>query len=180
MKGIILNLVEDAVVSEYGEPAWDDLLDTAGLDGAYTSLGNYPDDHLGRLVAAGAKTLGLPVRQLSVGIGERAVRGLAERYPHHFAAHRSLRPFLLSLDEVIHAEVRKLYPEASPPAFWFSDVDRGVLDVHYRSTRRQCALAEGMIRGAGAWFGQSVEITHTSCMLEGADHCTMRAGIEKG
>jgi hypothetical protein len=34
MKGIILNLLEDAVVDAYGESAWDRALNEADLDGA--------------------------------------------------------------------------------------------------------------------------------------------------
>ena len=40
MKGIIFNILSEAVVQAFGEDEWDDVLDAAGVDGAYTSLGN--------------------------------------------------------------------------------------------------------------------------------------------
>ena len=43
MKGIIFNLLEEVVTQEHGEEAWEDLLDRSGVEGAYTSLGSYPD-----------------------------------------------------------------------------------------------------------------------------------------
>ena len=51
MKGVIFNAIEETVRSEQGEDAWDDLLDAAGLTGAYTSLGTYPDEQVYALVA---------------------------------------------------------------------------------------------------------------------------------
>ena len=41
MKGIVFNLLEEIVRETYGEDTWDDLLDSADLDGAYTSLRIY-------------------------------------------------------------------------------------------------------------------------------------------
>src|SRR6266852_6374998 len=43
MKGIIFNLFEEVVVSEHGDDAWEDMLERAGIDGAYTAVGSYPD-----------------------------------------------------------------------------------------------------------------------------------------
>jgi hypothetical protein len=52
MQGVIFNLAEEVIVASYGEDTWDTLLDKAGLDGSYTSLGNYPNGDLFRLVSA--------------------------------------------------------------------------------------------------------------------------------
>jgi hypothetical protein len=180
VKGIILNLVEEAVVAEQGEQVWDDVLDTAELDGAYTSLGNYPDDHLARLVAAGAEVLEVEPRNLSRHLGQVAIQGLSERYPQYFSPHDATVSFLLTLDDVIHTEVRKLYPESEPPSFWFDDPVGNVLVVHYRSERRLCALAEGMIVGAAAHYRERVSIAHEVCMFDGADHCILRVTVEEG
>ena len=34
MKGVIFNLLEEAVVDQFGDDSWDDLLDAAELEGA--------------------------------------------------------------------------------------------------------------------------------------------------
>jgi hypothetical protein len=180
VKGIILNLVEVAIVPEHGDDIWNSLLDTSESDGAYTSLGNYPDDDLKRLVAAGAEMLEVAPQDLNRHLGEVALQGLAERYPRYFCPHQTTVSFLLTLDYVIHAEVRKLYPETAPPDFWFDHSDGTVLVVHYRSERRLCALAEGMIVGAAAHYAERVGIAHESCMLDAADHCVLRVSVEEG
>lgn len=46
MKGGAFNVVQKVVATTYGDDVWDSLLDSAGLDGAYTSSGSYPDDDL--------------------------------------------------------------------------------------------------------------------------------------
>ena len=60
MKGIIFNLLSESVIQEFGENTWDDLLDAAGLDGAYTSLGNYDDAEIFKLVGVASEKLKLP------------------------------------------------------------------------------------------------------------------------
>ena len=54
VKGVIFNILEEVVSTQMGEDAWDGLLDAAGLEGAYTSLGSYPDAEILALVSAAA------------------------------------------------------------------------------------------------------------------------------
>lgn len=78
---------------------------------------------------------------------------------------------------MIHAEVRKLYPGADVPVFQFETPTGGAahdaLIIHYRSKRRLCMLAEGFIEGASDQFAERVTIQQTTCMLDGADTCTL-------
>ncbi len=55
------NLAEEVVRREHGEDAWDAILLGAGLDGSWTSLGSYPDEHLERVVTGAAKHYGQTV-----------------------------------------------------------------------------------------------------------------------
>ena len=178
MKGIIFNLAEEVVVTSYGESTWDDVLDASGLDGAYTSLGSYPDGDLGTLVAAAARVLGVEPAAVVRTIGEGAIPLLAKRYPDFFDRHESTRPFVLTLNEIIHPEVRKIYPGADVPEFSFEDGDDGSLIIGYQSHRRLCALAEGFIAGAAIHFGERVALRQDTCMLESDDRCTIVCHFE--
>jgi hypothetical protein len=91
VKGIVFTLLERAVAEDYGEDAWDDLLDGAGLVGAYTSLGDYPDDDLRRLVAQASATLGLPPQDVIRWFGRRSVPALATSFPGFFRDHPDTR-----------------------------------------------------------------------------------------
>lgn len=175
MKGIIFNLVEEAFVADHGEVLFDQLLDDAGVTGHYTALGTYPTSELTALVAAGARRLEMPEADLLRSLGLRAIQGLAAHSPRFFESHDSVTPFLLTLNDVIHAEVRKLHADADPPKFWFEREGPERLLIHYRSRRQLCALAEGMIEGAARLFGQSADLLHRDCTFRGADHCVMLA-----
>ncbi len=174
MKGVIFNLAEQVVTDGFGADAWDDILEASGLEGAYTSLGSYPDDDLITLVAASAVRLGVDPDVVVRSIGEGAMPILAKRYPEFFAGHTSTRPFLLTLNDIIHPEVRKLYPGADVPEFGFEVQGEDALLLRYRSERKLCALAEGFITGAAGHYGESVSMTQPQCMLHGADACVLR------
>src|SRR5438309_1287634 len=177
MKGIIFNLVEEVVGDAYGEDTWDDLLETTHLDGSYTSLGSYPDEELSGLVSAAAGALGISAEDVVRLIGERALPLLASRYRTFFEGHTSTQSFLLTLNDIIHPEVRKLYPGAIVPDFDFDTPEDGVLVIGYRSQRRLCALAEGFILGAASHYGEHVEVSQSRCLLRGDDQCLIRCAF---
>jgi hypothetical protein len=170
VKGIVLNLLEEAVRRQHGEAVWDAILDAAGVDGAYTSLGDYSDDEFRALLAASSGILKQEPGELMTWFGRQAIPPLAERYPLLFA-HLSTRPFLLSLNKVIHREVRKLYPGADLPHFDYLPSTDDRLLMKYTSKRRMCRFAEGLIAGAGEHFGERISIEQTACMLRGDAHC---------
>src|SRR5579875_957776 len=101
MKGIIFQLLEEAVTRRAGADVWDELLAETHLDGAYTSLGKYPDEELRRLVAAASARFGSEPDQVVRWFGQQAISMLAQRYPHFFAPYRSTRSFVLGLNGII-------------------------------------------------------------------------------
>lgn len=173
MKGIVFNLLEEVVRRDFGETVWDDLLDAADASGAYTSLGNYDDREIVGLVGAAAKALDRPATEVLRWFGRESMPLLADRFPGFFAAHRSSRPFVLSVNSIIHPEVRKLYVGAACPYFDFREEDDGTVMMGYRSARRMCTLAEGFIEGAGIHYGETVSVEHRECMHRGDAKCMM-------
>ena len=176
MKGIVYNLLEECVSREYGADTWDSLLDAAGLDGVYTSLGSYPDQNLFALVAAASDTLGQPADTVIRWFGRHALPILADQYPRFFAPHRTTRSFVLTLNDIIHPEVRKIYPGADVPVFDF-DTSSDVLVMGYRSSRKLCAFAEGLLEGAADHYGELIAITQPQCMLRGDESCVLEISL---
>ena len=173
MKGIVFNLLQESVSREYGEETWDSLLDAADLDGAYTALGTYPDGDALKLVGVASDALNVTPDAVLRWFGKSAIPLLAKSYPQFFDEHASTRPFLLTLNDIIHPEVRKLYPGADVPTFEFDDSSADSLGIGYRSARKMCAFAEGLIDGAAEHYGQSVTIEQPECMLRGDDRCLL-------
>lgn len=173
MKGIIFNLLEEAVFEHLGDAVWDELLDASGARGAYTSLGSYPDAEILALVGAAAAALGKTPAEVLRWFGQAAIPGMAKRYPALFNAHRGARDFLLVLNTIIHPEVRKLYPGAVCPHFRYQAQAEGMLVLGYNSPRKLCALAEGLILGGAAHYGETVSVQQRACMHDGAAACEL-------
>ncbi len=173
MKGIIFNLLEEHVEGEGGPAAWDELLETADVDGGYSAIGDYPSSELQTLVAARAHGTGRSDVAETRAFGHDALLGLAAKFPAFFTPHERTSDFLLTLNDVIHPQVRKLHAAARPPEFDFTVLGPDELRVGYRSQRRLCAMAEGMIAGAATHFGQAAHIVQEQCVLDGAEACVL-------
>jgi hypothetical protein len=173
MKGIVFNLLEEVVSRDFGADAWDAILEKSQAGGTYTSLGNYSDADMLALVGAAAAQLQMTAPQVLRWFGENAMPLLKERYGALFENHSSSRSFVLSVNSIIHPEVRKLYSGANCPFFHFREGDDGSVMMEYGSSRKMCDLAHGFVKGAANIFSENVEITHHTCMNHGADKCLM-------
>lgn len=173
MKGVVFNMLEEAVIREFGPDTWDDLLDASGLAGSYTSLGNYDDAEIVALVGAAAKALNLTNSQVLRWFGEKAMPIMKERYGVFFEKHNSSKSFVLSVNSMIHPEVRKLYSGASCPFFHFREAADGSVTMDYDSERRMCDLADGFVRGAAGLYCEEVDVVHQACMNHGDAKCVL-------
>ncbi len=172
MKGVLFNVVEDVVTEAISGEAWDDVIDQAGVEGAYTSLGTYPDEELGKIVAAVSSAADMSADDTQRLAGRLGFKHLVRRAPHLLEGLDDWRSVLRSLDDIIHPEVRKIYPDADVPGFDTRD-DGQTLVVVYSSKRGLCALADGLICGTGDWFDTELEVTHMACIHRGDESCTM-------
>jgi hypothetical protein len=171
VKGIVFNLLEEVVVAEYGPDTWDSLLNQSDASGAYTSLGSYPDGELQTLILSAAEIVGKTPTEFLRWFGQRAMGLLLKRYPAFFQSQPNTRMFILSVNDIIHPEVRKVYPGADVPVFDFRDAADGGLLMGYRSPRRLCALAQGFAEGAAAHYGEQIDLEHLQCMHKGDEKC---------
>ncbi|SIS69122.1 heme NO-binding domain-containing protein [Neptunomonas antarctica] len=174
MKGVIFNVLEEMVEENCGMAVWNDILNQELPEGGiYTAGESYPDEQLFNLVNAVCARTKLPMEKVVGNFGEFLFTQLAARHPVFLESPADLKSFLKSIDSVIHVEVRKLYDNPNLPSFKYSEPDPDLLIMQYRSPRKLCILAEGLIRGAAAHYGQSVEISHPICIHRGADWCDL-------
>lgn len=183
MKGVIFNLLESVATQRWGENAWDDILESAGVEGAYTAIGNYADEEF-QLLLLNLPTED-PVDTRLRWFGRAAMPLLAKGYPEFFG-YTDTYHYLRTINDVIHREVRKLYPgvdvpvfDMEPPGDLAEDGTRHVT-MGYRSARRLCRLAEGFILGAADYFGEQAHVSQRECMLLGADRCVLVCTFQPG
>ena len=143
-----------------------------GNNGIYTSLGSYPDAQLFALVEAASNLTGIPIRTLLHWFGVQALPKLAKRYPSFFDDAPDARSLILSVNTIIHPEVRKLYSGASCPHFHFVETP-GTLTLGYMSPRKLCDLAHGFVEGVAAHYKEEVTFHQPSCMHDGDPVCQL-------
>lgn len=158
MKGIIFNVAEKAVVELLGEEAWEDLLDDAGVTGDYTALGTYPDDELIALVVAAAERTGNDPADVQRLVGRHALPHLVASIEEFVDRDVHVFDFLSSIHSIIHVEVKKLDPNATPPDVEPTRISDEELHLTYRSERGLSPLAAGLILGAGDLFETPVTV----------------------
>jgi hypothetical protein len=159
MKGIVFTEFLEMVESRHEGEFVDDLIVTAGLphDGAYTAVGTYPHTEMVSLVVRYSAMTEAPAATVLNGFGRYLFQRFSVLYPVFFKDIDCPLRFLGTIEEVIHVEVRKLYPDAELPRFDAHRPEPGVLELTYRSERHLADLAEGLIEGCVEHFG----IPHT-------------------
>ncbi len=173
MKGIIFNYLSDMVEEAFGLDVWDSILSKAGSEGIYVGTQNYSDEELLSLVAAAHDISGIPVNDLVRKFGEYAFPRFVENNPQFVSSDMTLKSFLLTVDRIIHVEVRKLHPDAMLPEFEYKDEEDNELTMYYCSPRKLCYLAEGLIAGAAKQFNTQYSLEHSKCMHDGESACTL-------
>jgi predicted hydrocarbon binding protein len=177
MKGVVFDILRDMVETQYGLEGWQAVLDSAGSDGIYVSTKTYADAELMDLVAAASKITTIPVNILVFSFGEYMVPHFYKRFPYFFSDLPNFIKFLISVDQIIHVEVRKLFPDAGLPTFNYCDESENSLTMNYKSPRKLCFLAEGLISGSAKHFNQKYKMTHNPCMHDGNDHCSLKVEL---
>lgn len=163
MKGIVFTEFLEMVESRMGMDMQDRIIVAANLpnDGAYTAVGTYDHAELVRLVVALSDASGTPVPALIQFFGGHLFQRFALLYPAFFAGVESAFIFLGRIENYIHVEVRKLYPEAELPSFECDHPTPDSMQLLYSSPRGFGDLAEGLIKGCIAHFGGGIAMTRT-------------------
>ncbi|MAK92225.1 MAG: hypothetical protein CMI13_13445 [Oleibacter sp.] len=177
MKGVVFDMLRDMVEEQYGLEGWNAVLDEAGSEGMYVSTQTYPDEELTLLVNAAVTVTGQDAETLIFGFGEFMAGEFYQRFPAFFDEADNLVDFLYSVDQIVHMEVRKLYPDAQLPDFTYDRTNPHEITMHYRSPRKLCWLAEGLISGSARHYGSFIEMNHSPCMHDGADHCSIHVRV---
>lgn len=173
IKGVIFDVAREVVAELLGEDQWDQAVESAGFEGAYTSLGSYPDEEMSTLVVLLSEAAGLSIEDTLRTVGQHGYTHLEARQPELVAGVDDMGALLHSLDDVIHTEVRKLYPDSTVPQFAVADQGPDHWQLTYSSERRMCHLAEGLLLGFAGSRDIDATITHVSCQNLGDASCVL-------
>jgi hypothetical protein len=147
MKGVVFTEFLEMVETTFSEEVADKIIDESNLasDGVYTSLGTYDHREMLELVTHLSQETGIPAPNLVKAFGQYLFTRFTIGFPAMFADCPDTFSLLKRIDNYIHVEVRKLYPDAQLPRFQFDDSVPGRLVLEYKSERPFAMLADGLI-----------------------------------
>lgn len=159
MKGLIFTHLLQYVEKEYDAATRDHMLTQAGRlsdDGSYNETETYPYEEIFQLVGNLSSVTNVSMSKTFENFGEYLFIQLARAFSQFFSPDETLFSFLQKLEDHIHIEVRKKYPEANLPGFDFEPIDENNLKMIYHSERSMSDFGIGMIKGAAIWFNRKV------------------------
>ena len=160
MRGIVFTEFLEMVEARFTPDIADRMITAAALPsgGAYTAVGTYDYREIAQLVAQLSTLTDITVPELLHTFGSHLFSRFGETYPYLFIGMTSTFNFLRHIEDYIHVEVRKLYPDAELPTFACDTSTPGRLIMEYHSSRPFADLAEGLIAGCIAHFGESIVV----------------------
>lgn len=173
MKGTVFIALNDMIESQYGMQVWEELLEEVKpiCGGVYVATEEYPDEEVVRFVLSISKKLSLESSVVTRVFGHYLFGELNRKYTGFTNKPQTLYDFLDSIENVIHVEVRKLFPNACLPTIDCNIINTNEMIMTYHSERKLCFLAEGLIIGASEHYNEPMKIKHTDCMHDGHDAC---------
>ena len=126
--------------------------------GAYTEIGTYDHQELIRLVSNLSIATKIPIPTLEVEYGKYLFEKLLSRYADIVENAQSTFKFLQQVDQHIHVEVLKLYPEAELPRFECTMLNPQLMTMKYSSNHPFADLAEGLIQGCAKYYDETISL----------------------
>ena len=161
MKGLVFTEFIDMVDERFSLETSERLIEACDLPsgGIYTSIGTYDAQEMRDMVARLSEMTGVPVADLLNAFGRHLFSHFVSSFPEFFEGIGSALEFLPRVEEYIHLEVRKLYPDAELPSFTCTAPQPGTLVMIYCSTTNIPDLAEGLMQACIEHFGDALVVT---------------------
>lgn len=164
MKGIVFSQFIELAEATYSPEIVDEIITQCDLpsQGGYTAVGTYDHSELVKLVIALSDKTDTPIPDLMQLFGKQLLVTFTKAYPEFFSECSGVFSFLKTLDNHIHVEVRKLYPDAELPKFSYEEVGEDILIMEYHSERGFADLALGLLHGCVNHYNEKINITKDS------------------
>jgi hypothetical protein len=160
MKGLIFNEFLEMVEEKFGYEMVDKIISGSNLpnDGAYTSVGTYPHSEMVSLVTNLSKHTKITVPALLENFGQYIFNVFKKNYSRYVECYSNTFELLSNVEDTIHVEVLKLYPEAKLPSIITNVQTDNKMRLLYKSSRGMSDLAKGLIYGCLNHFNEKGEI----------------------
>ena len=160
MKGIVFTEFLEMVEKKFDYEMVDDILTMQDLpsSGIYSAVGTYLHGEMVTLVTNLHEKTDIPLPVLLETFGEYLFSSLHRAYGGLFSHVTSGLELLNSIEEHIHVQVKKLYPDAELPTFNVLEKSSDKIVMEYYSERKMGDLAVGLMRGCMKHFNEEATI----------------------
>ena len=160
MKGIVFAEFLEMVESNFGLETVDTIIENSDLPsgGAYTAVGTYEFSEMLQLVDQLSSITKISINDLLYTFGLYLFDSLARAHPDVVSSYKDPLSLLYSIEDHIHVQVKKLYPDAELPSFRILERLDHSLTMIYSSSRGLYALAHGLIKKTFDHFQKEVNV----------------------
>lgn len=171
MKGIVFTEFLQLVEDKYGLEIVDDIIEKSKLEskGAYTAIGTYDFSEMLSLLSHLSKSTKLSIDELLLLYSEHFFAVLASSYPGLIDKYNDPIEMLASIEDHIHIEVLKIYPDAELPEFKILEKTESRLVMIYKSSRAMYYFGLGLMNKTFEHFNSTAEIIMEKIKEDGTE-----------
>ncbi len=160
MKGIVFTEFLDLVEDKFGLEMVDRIISESQLEseGIYTSVGTYSFSEMLQLLQHLSRNTGLSIDDLLLVYAEHFFSVIEQSYPGLLATYKDPIEMISSIENHIHVEVRKIYPDAELPNFLVEKKTENSLTIIYKSSRAMHHFGLGLMNKTFEHFSSTATI----------------------
>jgi hypothetical protein len=171
MKGIVFTEFLELVEDKFGIEMVDKIITASNLEseGIYTSIGTYKFSEMLQLLQhLSARTL-ISIDDLLLVYAEHFFGVIEKSYPGLLATYKDPIEMLSSIENHIHIEVRKIYPDAELPVFIVEEKKENSLTMVYKSSRAMHHFGLGLMNKTFEHFNSTAKIVLEKIKEDGTE-----------
>lgn len=171
MKGIVFTEFLDLVEDKFGLEIVDNIIENSDLEsnGVYTSIGTYKFSEMLQLLQHLSANTNISIDDLLLVYGEHFFSVLETSYPGLIATYKDPIDMLASIENHIHIEVRKIYPDAELPTFQVLEKTENSLVMIYKSSRAMHHFGLGLMNKTFEHFNSTATIVLEKIKEDGTE-----------
>ncbi|MFD2528409.1 MULTISPECIES: heme NO-binding domain-containing protein [Polaribacter] len=160
MKGIVFTEFLDLVEEKFGIEMVDKIISQSTLEseGIYTSIGTYSFSEMLQLLKHLSENTNISIDNLLLVYAEHFFSVIENSYPGLLATYKDPIEMISSIEDHIHIEVRKIYPDAELPTFIVEEKTEDSLVLIYKSSRAMHHFGLGLMNKTFAHFNSTANI----------------------
>lgn len=160
MKGIVFTEFLELVEDKFGLEMVDNIIANSNLEsnGVYTAVGTYSFSEMLQLLQNLSDNTGISIDNLLLVYAEHFFGAIEDSYPGLLATYKDAIEMLSSIENHIHVEVKKIYPDAELPKFEVVEKTDKSLTMIYKSSRAMHHFGLGLMNKTFEHFNQTATI----------------------